>query len=221
MHITIIDDERILTEKIRKRLEHEWFSVSIFYSYDDFIKNGNPNSQFYIVDISLGWKTGYEIVRWLRESSHCLAPIMMISAYNDSQRIVHGLDLGADDYMIKPFSSDEFVARVRALFRRPTMFVPLRTLTYKWICLDPVTHKVKTWDNTVRLTHKENMILEFFLKNQWVMVSRENLITNIWWWNLLSDVTDNTINVTMSKLRKKIWEDFNLRTMYNGGYILE
>ncbi len=221
MHITLIDDEKFLSTKIKKRLQEEGFAVSTYLNYDDFMQYWDSKSHLFIVDISLWWRTGYEIIRWLREKVDCTSPIMIMSWYDDSERIVHGLNIGADDYIIKPVVSEELVARIRALLRRPINYTPLRKLTYKRISLDPYNQQVKKWDSHIHLTRKENMLLELFLSHQSTMVSREKLISYIWWAQDLYDVSDNTINATISKLRKKIWDDFRLRTVYNSGYILE
>lgn len=221
MHISIIDDEKILGWKIQKKLENEGYAVSVFHSYTDFMMNGDSKSQLYIVDISLGDGSGFDIITWLRDSAESKAPIMIISWYGNSEKVVYGLNIGADDYLGKPFSPDELIARVKALLRRPVTLIPQALLKYKNITFNPANKETKVWGSKIYLTHKETMILEFFLGLQKEVVSREKLITSIWWWHRLGDVSDNTINVTLSKLRKKIGTNFNLKTLYNHGYILE
>lgn len=221
MHITIVEDEKILSKRIKQKLEAVGFAVSTFYSYEEFMKNGDSDSQLYMIDISLKGKSWFEIIKWLRQSTDCKSPIMIISWYCDSEMIIQWLNIGADDYLIKPFNSDELTARVKALLRRPPIFTPKMSITYKSISFNPEKNEVRVGGNVLCLTHKENMILEFFLNNQSVVISREKLINYIWWWHNMSDVSDNTINVTLSKLRKKVWQDFTLKTMYNHGYILD
>ena len=221
MHITIVDDEKVLGSKIKKKLENEWYAVSAFYSYEEFMAQGDANSQLYIVDISLWDGSGFDIITWLRWKVDCKAPIMIMSGYGDSEKIIYGLNIGADDYLTKPFVPDELTARVKALLRRPVDMTSQKLLTYKNITFDPSSKEVMVWNAKLHLGHKEKMILEFFMINQEQIISREKLITYIWWWNYIGDVTDNTINVTLSKLRKKVWPQLNLRTMYNHGYILD
>lgn len=221
MHITIVDDEKVLGSKIKKKLENEWYAVSAFYSYNEFMAQGDANSQLYIVDISLWDGSGFDIISWLRTKVECKAPIIIMSGYGDSENIIYGLNIGADDYLTKPFVPDELIARVKALLRRPVDMLPQKLLQYKNITFDPVTKEVMVWSTKLHLGHKEKMILEFFMTNQEQIISREKLITYIWGGNYIGDVTDNTINVTLSKLRKKVWPQLNLRTMYNHGYILD
>jgi DNA-binding response OmpR family regulator len=221
MHISIIDDEKILAQRIQKKLENEGFAVSIFHGYKEFMQNGDARSKLYIIDISLWDGSGFEIITWLRANSSSKAPIMIISGYGDSEKVVYGLNIGADDYMIKPLLPDELIARVKALMRRPHTLISSKLLLYKDISYNPERHETRVWENQVYLTHKESMILELFLSRQWHLVSREELINSVWGWNKLSDVSDNTINVTLSKLRKKVGNNFDLKTIYNEGYIIE
>ena len=185
------------------------------------MRHGDARSNLYIIDISLWDGSGFDIITWLRGNSNTKAPIMIISGYGESEKVVYGLNIGADDYMVKPLLPDELIARVKALMRRPSNILSDKILLYKNISYNPERRETKVWENKVYLTHKESMILELFLTRFWRLVSREELINAVWWWNQLSDVSDNTINVTLSKLRKKIGNNFNLKTIYNEWYILE
>jgi two-component system, OmpR family, response regulator len=221
MHISIVDDEKILGSKIKKKLEYEWFAVSKFDSYDDFMTHGSIGSQLYIIDISLGDGSGFDIITRLRTQENCRVPILIVSGYVNSDKIIYGLNIGADDYLAKPFVPDELIARVRALLRRPASIIPPILLRYKDITFNPDTNEAKIWDTRVYLNHKESMVLEFFLKQQKQIMSRDMLVATIWGPHHLNDVSDNTINSTLSKLRKKIWTGLHLRTVYGHGYILE
>jgi DNA-binding response OmpR family regulator len=221
MHITIVEDEKILSKRIKQKLESIGFAVSTFHSYEDFMNHWDSGSQLYMIDIALNGKNWFDIIQWLRQSADCKSPIMIISWYCDSEMIVRWLNIGADDYLIKPFNADEMAARIKALMRRPYVFAPKMKLTYKSISFNPEKNEAKVGESLLCLTHKENMILELFLNNQSILVSREKLINYIWGWHNMGDVSDNTINVTLSKLRKKVGEDFTLKTLYNGGYMLD
>ncbi len=221
MHITIIDDEKILATKIMKKLEIEWYATSVFYSYNEFMSNPDTTSQLYIIDISLWDGNGFDIVEWLRTTVKTNVPILIMSGYGDSEKIIYGLNIWADDYLTKPFVPDELIARVRALLRRPNEIVEKSELKFKSIVFDKKTREVRVNNQKIYLTQKESILLEYLLEEKDRIISREKLITYVWWGDRMDEVTDNTINVTISKLRRKIWEDFSLKMMYGHGYIFE
>ncbi len=222
MHISIIDNERILVQRIRKKLEFEWYAVSTFLGYKDFFQNGDARSHLYLIDISLGDGSGFDIIQWLRINANCSSPIMIISWHGDSNTVIHGLNIGADDYMKKPLIPDELIARVKALMRRPKNIIPhSAALIYEMITHHPGKGETKVWHNKIYLTHKESLMLETLLKMKWQIIRREDIIGSVWWWTKFSEVSDNTINVTLSKLRKKIGNGLKLKTIYNEWYILE
>lgn len=221
MHITIIDDERVLGNKIWKKLENEGYTVSNFYTIYEFMHYGDTSSQLYIIDLSLTDGTGYEIITWLRNTAGCKAPIMIVSGHVESQKILYGLNIWADDYITKPFVFEELVARARALFRRPFLMEEVKKLEFKNIILLPGSKYISVNGRDIELTRKEAMIVELFLKDVGKVINRNTLIHQIWWWSRKDDVSDNTINVTLSKIRRKLGSDFSLKTYYNYGYILE
>lgn len=221
MHISIIDNERMLVQRIQKKLELEGYAVSTFLGYKDFFQNGDARSHLYVIDISLWDGSGFDIIHWLRIKSNCASPIMIISWKSDTDTVIYGLNIGADDYMKKPLLPDEFIARVKALMRRPKTIIPHTELTYKMITCRPEKRETKVWNNKIYLTHKESLMLETLLKMKWQIIRREDIIDSVWWWTKLSEVSDNTINVTLSKLRKKIGDELKLKTLYNEWYILE
>jgi len=222
MHISIIDDEKILANKIGKKLEQNGYTVSIFYGYREFLRNGNSNSQLYIVDISLQDGSGFDIVNWLRGKEKSHIPIIIISGFGDSQNIIYGLDIGADDYLTKPFVPEELMARVKAVLRRPEITVDTaKTLKHKKLTYDTDSKIARFHDKIIHTTRIEARILECFLLNKGKIVSRSKLIVEAWGQNAQMDVTDNTINVTLSKIRKKFPDNFELKTIYNQGYLLK
>ncbi len=182
---------------------------------------GDTTSQLYIVDLSLTDGTGYDIITWLRNTAGCKAPIMIVSGHSESQKILSGLNMGADDYITKPFMFEELIARARALFRRPLLIEDVRNLEFKSIALTPGSKHISVNWLKVSLTRKEAMVVELFLKEVGKVVNRNTLINQVWWWGRTQEVSDNTINVTLSKIRKKLGSEFSLKTYYNYGYILE
>lgn len=223
MHISIIDDEKILTSKISKKLKLNWYSVSEFYSYNEFMKNWIHDniSDLYIIDLSLWDGSWFNIVNFLRTKKNSNIPIIIISWFWDAQNKVFWLDLWADDYLTKPFSPEELLARIKAILRRPTQIKQTNKILYKDIVIDTISKKVTINGKLIDLTRKENLILEFFIENKWKLIEKEKMIKYIWWVQSSIDVNDNTINATLCKLRKKFWDNFPLKTLVNSWYILE
>ena len=89
MHISIIDDEKLLVNRVLKKLKSHGYAASAFYGYEDFMLNGDAHSQLYIIDLSLGDGSGFDIIRWLRENNGSQVPIIIVSGYNDSQNIIY------------------------------------------------------------------------------------------------------------------------------------
>lgn len=224
MHISIIDDEKVLTSRISKKLKLAWYSVSEFYSYYDFMMNGSHGTpcDLYLVDISLWDGSGFDIVKFLRNEKQIHAPIIMMSAFADSQNKIFWLDIGADDYMTKPVIPEELLARVRAKLRRKEDFHTETTfLEYNNISLCLANQELYLQKNKIELTQKEYLIVELFIRNKGVIIDRTKMVQYVWWLQGSVDVKDNTINVTLSKLKKKLLGNFHLQVRYNSGYILE
>lgn len=221
MNISIIDDEKVLTNNISKKLQKNGYSVSAFYSYKDFMHNGDEFSHLYIVDLSLGDGSGFDIISWLRKEKWSSAPIIITSGYGDTENKIYGLDLWADDYLAKPFIPEELLARIRALLRRPLTFISDNIVSYKDISVNRETKLVMLRKKEIHLTRKETLLVELFIVNQGKLLDKDKIIKTIWWGNSAIDVKDNTINVTISKVRKKLGGKFKLKTIINKGYILE
>lgn len=224
MHISIIDDEKVLTSRISKKLKLAWYSVSEFYSYGDFMLNGSHEipCDLYLIDISLWDGTWFDIVKFLRNEKNILSPIIIMSAFWDSQNKIFWLDIWADDYITKPIIPEELLARVRAKLRRKEEFKKEDTcITYKNLSLCIANQEMHLNSQKIDLTQKEYLICELFVRNRWIVIERTKLVQYVWWLQWSIDVRDNTINVTLSKLKKKLLGNFNLQVRYNAGYILE
>ncbi len=224
MHISIIDDEKVLTSKISKKLQLNWYSVSEFYSFKEFMSNCTHDdiSDLYIIDISLWDGSGFDIIKFLRNEKKSQTPIIITSWFWDTQNIIFWLELWADDYMTKPFSPEELLARIKAISRRPRVIDEVQEeIKYKNIVINNTTKEIKVNWEKVEFARKESLILDLFITNVWKIIEKDKLIKYVWWVQSAIDVTDNTINATLSKLRKKLWDNFPLQTIHNIWYVLE
>ncbi len=221
MYISIIEDEPVLCKRIKKKLEKVWYTANAFSWFRDFMVNGDDTAHLYIVDLFLTDGTGFDIIKWLRDTKKSLVPIIVISGFGDSENIVYALNIGADDYMTKPFVPDELIARIKALLRRPLTFHPDIKLYYGDMIYDVFGRTVRLRGEDIFLTKKESQMLELFISNVGKVVSRERLVSHVWWQNKLEQVTDNTINVSLAWLKKRFGSALPIVAVYGHGYILE
>lgn len=220
MHITIIDDEKILSNLIKRKLESNDHHVSLFHSYTSFCSSPFPETDMYIVDVSLGDGSGFDIVQKIRAQKDSeTTPILMISWFDSVSTKVQWLDIWADDYLVKPFEMDELLARVRSLTRRTQTRFQSEKIIYGTYSFDLSTRDFFFWEKNIKLMKKEKQILELFLTSQDTLITKKYLAKKIW--NRQLDlVMENIITVTICRLRKKLWNDFPLHTKIWEGYIL-
>ncbi len=221
MHITIIEDEKILSNNIAKKLNRNLYNTKVFNSYNEFINENNLDSDLYVIDISLTDWNWFDIIKHIRKNRDNKTPIIITSWYWDIEKKIYWLDIWADDYLAKPYSIEELEARIRALLRRSYENINNSEITYNDLVLNLKEKLIrKNWE-VIDLTSKEIQFVEYMMFNVWKIVKKIDLINSVWWKFDEIDVTDNTINVTISKIRKKLWESFKLKTMINRWYMLE
>jgi len=220
MNISILEDDVFMANNIAKKLKNNWYKVNIYNSVNDFTLKHNNNSDLYIFDLSLWDWDGFKVIKRLREKRKNYTPIIIISSYSDTEKKVYWLDLWADDYLTKPFAPDELLARIRRILMRKN-FLSTPTKIKHWeIDFDLKSKEVfLRWKN-IHFTKKEKLIIELFLLNKWELVEKTKLINTIWWDDDSLLTSDNTINVTISRVRAKLWKNFNLKTIINEWYIL-
>jgi DNA-binding response OmpR family regulator len=171
-----------------------------------------------ILDLGLPRLDGVEVAKQLRRDDD--TPILMLTARDALEARVIGLDAGADDYLVKPFERQELLARIRALLRRrpPRGSAPLRVSD---LSLNPDTHEVYRGERSVELTQREFELLEYLLRNERIVISRQQLLDEVWGYDPFS--TTNTIEVFVSNLRRKLEagdEPRLLHTIRGAGYVL-
>jgi DNA-binding response OmpR family regulator len=201
MTILIIEDERKLVEILKKALRSERYAFDVAYDGEEgFQKALKGNYGLIILDLSLPRKDGMDICKDLR-ARFIHTPIIMLTARGVIENRVEGLDVGADDYLLKPFSLDELFARIRAVLRRRKVTdSPLITIAD--LIIDPKKHQVTRGGKVISLTPKEYRLLDTLMRNKTQAISRKQLIEEAWGPNFVE--TNNELNVHVRYLRKKI-----------------
>lgn len=222
MNILIIDDEPYLLEKLVSVLTSEHYTVE---TADDgkagLEKIWNDTYDLILLDIMLPGMNGLEILSEIREAK-ISTPVLMLTAKGDIDDKVAGLNLGADDYLAKPFSLAELLARVRALIRRGSTGSPVIEAGY--IRLNTVNREVTKDGENLTLTTKEFALLEFLLHNRGRAISRFTLAEHVWGDNFDPFSMSNFIDVHMSNLRKKLKtsdQEQLIKTVRGFGYLIE
>ncbi len=203
MRILIVEDEQKLAEGIKKGLEKRGYAVDMVDDGEKALTRLSVHRSDYdlvILDLMLPTKSGYEVCEEARARG-VTVPILVLTARNEVENKVRLLLSGADDYLVKPFSFEELLARVHALLRRPVATVP-DVLRVADIELDPSEHIVRREGVEVPLTLKEFTLLEYFLRHPNEVVNREDLLSHLWDFNYES--FSNVIDVHVKNLRRKL-----------------
>ena len=221
MRIFIIDDEKILSQSIKKSLSQLWYDVVCFSSFDDLLSiEWNSFCDIYIIDIWLPKQDWFHIIQHIRNVLNYTTPIIVLSWFHSINYKVDALDLWADDYMTKPFSLDELSARIRSIVRRWWELHPLTELKYNKFIFDVSARTLTYWESFININKKEMQIVEFFFRNIWTMIHKDFLIKEIWWIKIPNEKNENKLRVTLHNIRKKLWDFFYLETKVGEWYIL-
>ncbi|WP_136809414.1 response regulator transcription factor [Desulfosediminicola flagellatus] len=222
MNILVIDDEPELLERLSSVLTKEHYSVVTAEDGKAALeKLWNDSYDLIMLDIMLPHIDGFEVLKEMRAAG-ISTPVLMLTAKGDIEDKVTGLNLGADDYLAKPFSLAELLARVRALLRRSSSASPVIEAGH--IQLDTISREVRSEGKTLTLTAKEFSILEFLLHNQNRAVSRFTLAEHVWGDDFDPFSMSNFIDVHIKNLRKKIRVDGKpqiIKTVRGFGYRIE
>jgi DNA-binding response OmpR family regulator len=220
MRILVVEDEKRMAELLRKGLEEELHCVNVVYDGLSAIEFART-SQFdaIVLDVMIPGADGFEVARRLRRLDDG-TPILMLTARDAVPDIARGLDLGVDDYLTKPFSFVELLARLRAITRRGV--APRRSLLrVADLELDPATRRVLRGGHEVHLTATEFRLLEFLMRRTGRAVSRDSIVETVW--GNFETVEDNTLEAFISLLRSKIDKGFQhklIHTIRGVGYSL-
>lgn len=200
MRILVVEDELSLARNIKIGLEDEKFAVDVVHNGKDALELARfEEYDAIILDRMLPEMDGIEVCKKLREEK-IFTPILMLTARSSTEDTIEGLDAGSDDYLAKPFSFGELVARIRSLIRRATTKETILKLDS--LMINPTAHMVTRCGKEIALTAKEYALLEFLMRHPNQVVTREQIISHVW--DYASDLMSNTIEVLMRRLRNKI-----------------
>jgi two-component system, OmpR family, response regulator len=201
MKILVVEDEHRIAQTIKKGLELEHHVVDLAYTGSDgYDLASSEEYELLILDRMLPEMDGVTLCKTLRQEQNHV-PILLLTAKSQIEDKVEGLDAGADDYLTKPFSFEELLARVRALTRRPKKALSA-ILSVEDLQLSPATFEVTRAGKKVELSSKEFALLEYLLRHAKKIVSKQQIINNVW--NYDSNVLPNTVEVYIKNLRNKI-----------------
>jgi two-component system response regulator MprA len=216
----VVEDDEEIALALQRSLRMEGYEVRIARDGEAALQEvGGFAPDLVILDLGLPGADGLEVARTVRQQGSDV-PILILTARDALESRVAGLDIGADDYLVKPFERQELLARMRALLRRrpPRGMAPLRVGD---LTLNPDTHEVARGDRPVELTQREFELLEYLMRNERLVISRQRLLDEVWGYDPFS--ITNTIEVFVSNLRRKLeagGEPRLLHTVRGAGYVL-
>jgi two-component system OmpR family response regulator len=218
MRVLVVEDEVKMAGLLRRALEEEGYAVDVAANGADGVWLGTENDyDAVLLDVMLPDLDGFEVSRKLREAGRW-SPVLMLTARDAVADRVAGLDAGADDYLTKPFSIAELLARVRALIRRGAVERPA-VLHSGDLTLDPTTRSVRRGGKEIDLTSKEFALLEYMMRHAGEVLSRSRLIEHVW--DFAYEGDSNVVDVYVRYLRKKIDRPFrrdSIETVRGAGY---
>ena len=221
MRILVVEDDKKVGRFLEKGLQEEQYAVDICRDGADALYFAQTNTyDVIILDIMLPGKDGFKICREMRENS-ILTPVIMLTAKDTVEDKISGLSEGADDYLTKPFSFEELLARIRALLRRNQDY-KTKVLKAGDLEMDPVRRLVTRAGKKIILTGKEYALLEYLLRNKGRIVTPVMILEHIW--DMDYDGVSNIVNVYINHLRNKIDKDSNvklIKTIRGHGYQID
>jgi len=222
MRILLVEDDKGIVRFVRKGLSENSFSVDVAADGEEGL-NSLLRMKFdlIVLDILLPKIDGREILKRIR-SVNIQTPVIFLTAKDSESDIVHGLNLGADDYLTKPFSFNELLARIQAILRRGKIVLCPSRLQIANLILESEGHRVFREKTKVELTPKEYALLEFFMRHSGEIITRTMISEKVW--DVHFDTSTNIVDVHVSHLRNKIDKDFEpklLHTVKGVGYVLE
>jgi len=222
MRILLVEDDTGIARFVKQGLAENSFSVDVAVDGEEAFRSAlHMKYDLIVLDILLPKMDGKEVLKKIR-SVDIQTPVIFLTAKDSESDIVHGLNLGADDYLTKPFSFNELLARIQAIIRRDKAAIHPSRLQMANLILEPDGHRVFREKTKIELTPKEYVLLEFFMRHPGRIITRTMISEKVWDYHF--DTSTNIIDVHVSHLRNKIDKDFEpklLHTVKGVGYVLE
>lgn len=221
MRVLIVEDDPRLGPSLKKGLEGSHYAVDLLTNGGDAVLMATTTAyDIIILDVLLPGLNGFDVCKQIRERGKAM-PILLLTALGEVGDRVKGLDLGADDYLVKPFAFSELEARVRALLRRGTV-IKTSILRFMDIVMDTSSHEVRRGDRLIVLGHKEYALLEFFMRHPHQVLSRSMIAEHVWDGD--TEHLSNVIDVYIRYLRRKLCDQNEpdvIYTVRGSGYQLK
>jgi DNA-binding response OmpR family regulator len=222
MKILLVEDDRDIVRFVKRGLLENSYSVDVAFDGETGLRSAlQQHYDLIVLDIMLPKLDGREVLRRMK-GMEIEAPVIFLTAKDSESDIVQGLNIGADDYVVKPFSFNELLARIRAVLRRGKIVHPSSTLQLANLVLELDGHRVFRGKVRIELTPKEYALLELFIRHLGQIITRTMISEKIWDYHF--DTTTNVVDVHVSHLRNKIDKDFEpklLHTVKGVGYVME
>ncbi|MCM3340288.1 response regulator transcription factor [Paenibacillus sp. MER TA 81-3] len=222
MRILMVEDEKYMAEAIEQILKKNNYSIDLAFDGEYGLDCGLSGIyDIIILDIMLPKMDGIIVLKELRNNG-IQTPVILLTAKGETEDKVEGLDSGADDYLAKPFQTEELLARLRALGRRKNEMIHDSILLYGDIELDPHTLNLNCGNKEFKLTLKESQLLELLISRKGIIVSKDSIIEKLWGYK--TDAEDNHVEVYISFLRKKfshLKSTVRIQTVRGAGYVLK
>ncbi len=224
--ILVVDDDKNICELLRLYLEKEGYAVTLaFDGQDGLLKFRENDPDLILLDVMMPNMDGWQVCREIRKTSQC--PIIMLSAKSETIDKVLGLELGADDYVVKPFDSKEVVARIKAILRRTTLSSETENSNKKIVLFNKLSINLESYElkvdgKTVDTPPKELELLFHLASNPNRVYTRDQLLDEVWGFEYFGD--SRTVDVHVKRLREKlegVCEDWCLKTVWGVGYKFE
>jgi heavy metal response regulator len=222
MRILVVEDDKGTARFIKKGLSEEGFITDVVSGGEEGLFMATTEIyDLIILDVMLPEINGFEVLRGIKQKG-VSTPVLFLTAKDTKEDIIHGLDLGADDYLVKPFAFAELLARIRAVLRRGQISDPMQKLRVGDLVLNRVTRQACREDKIIELTAKEFQLLEYMMRNKGQILTKTMILDRVWGYDF--DTQSNIIEVHVNRLRAKVDKDFStklINTVRGVGYVIK